>query len=211
MFSHQIFSRFSHFPDIQRHISKMGIKPLGWNRELPVQDLIFISLLTFPVSGMKIQRHFLGFLDPDIFRQPLVQSKRKLFSRHTHIRIENRHISQSMNSCIRSAGTHDRRLLSRKIFQAVFQDLLDGDPIWLYLPAAIIGPVIGYRQSDSLHSPNTPFPFLTGSVPVITVPGSQYLPPGIQKRSRKPHNLFSDRSAASSESCGLLRDNIWLP
>ena len=160
---------------------------------------------------MKIQGYFFGFLDPDIFRQPLIQCKRKLFSRHTHICIENRHISQGMDSCICSAGPHDRGLLSCKIFQAVFQDLLNGDPVWLYLPAAVIGPVIGYSQSDSLHSPNAPFPFLIGFVPVITVPESQYPLPGMPERSRKPHNLFSGRSRASSESCGPLRDNIWLP
>ena len=51
-----------HLLRIQGHIGKMRIKPLCRNRESPVQDPVFIGLLTVPVAGMKIQRHFLGLL-----------------------------------------------------------------------------------------------------------------------------------------------------
>jgi len=62
-----------------------------------------------------------------------------------------RHLSDGMNTRIRPARADDPALHAGHPADGLFDPLLDGETVFLMLPAAIIGAVIFYAQSDVSH------------------------------------------------------------
>ena len=96
-------------------------------------------------------RHLLGFLYPDIFRQKMIQGYGNLLRGNPGICVKHGYITHRMDAGICPAGAGHLSFLSQKAAQRLFQFLLHRHGIFLNLPAAVAGAVIGNGQSDPFH------------------------------------------------------------
>ena len=149
--SQKVMCSLVHFLRIERIIVKGRVARHQRVLDRSVPDLIAVGLAHSAETRVEILRHLLGFLNPDIGRQPRVHRDGNLVHRHSGLRVEHRDIPQGMYPGVCPARPCHMDLLLQQLRQMPVELSLDRISFRLNLPAMIMGPVIGDRQFDSFH------------------------------------------------------------
>ncbi len=167
-----------------------------------IPDTVFIGFDRRTVPGMKIRGNLLRTHDPDILRKACIQGKGKLLSRDPGRGVKYRYISQGMNPGIRSGSPDHLDLLSGQMSDLPVQNLLDGYPVGLQLPAAVVCSVVSYDQSYPFFPDRYGF-FLLRLVCHVTSPSCPlgHFLPLLHKKSSCP-GTFSPPAAPKEAASG---------
>ena len=151
MLPQQGFRRSGHACFIQRHWHvHMGVALQG-TAVAAVDDAVRVPLSSRHEPGVKVRRHLPPRVHPNIRRQHGIQHERKLFRRNAATRIKVSGLPQSVNPCVRSAGTGDGNLFPASGSKGFLQHLLHRQPVILPLPAGVVGAVILKGQQNAFH------------------------------------------------------------
>ncbi|OQC55092.1 MAG: hypothetical protein BWX55_00224 [Deltaproteobacteria bacterium ADurb.Bin022] len=139
-----------------RNIERVTHMPEIITTEDGSQTLIANSIyvyLTFDVpQSMKIVRPFFQIFDHNIRRQHTVDAHKNLLNGQCRITFETSDLVHGMHTGVRAPGTNDRHVLTGDFFNRLFEQLLDGNPVMLPLPAAVGSSVVFHRYFKIAHS-----------------------------------------------------------
>lgn len=148
MFSLERPNRLLHGGKIHFVMHMPGEAPMKSRREWMVPDLVHIEPAPAVPSGIEGVGNYFDLFYDDVGRgqgiQPLLQPPRLYLPRNKKVG----YLTQCMNPRVRSAGSVKSSPNSQDCFEPLFQNLLDGRPVRLDLPAVIVGPVILDSELD---------------------------------------------------------------
>lgn len=131
---------------------EIGIQALCRNRKFAIQNTVFVGFLAVAISGVKVWFHFFGHLNPDVFRETLVQGIGYFFAGDAGVCVKDSYISQSVHTSICTAGADGLDFFAQKIGKGIIKYTLHCNSIRLCLPAAVIGSIVCYNKSNSFHN-----------------------------------------------------------
>lgn len=114
-----------------------------------VPDLIAVLFALTVESRVESNGNSTSVNDADVIGKKGVQGQRDLSDRHVKLRLRNCHMSrhaQSVHTGIRPAGSVDSCDGRKETLESLFDSLLDGDAVFLSLPALVVSAVVGDRQ-----------------------------------------------------------------
>ena len=97
-------------------VIKIEVSYIKGNTKEKIQFFRCICFLHIRIAGMKIQRHFLGFLHHNILWKTLINGQGIFPVRNIFVCVKNRHLSKGMHPGIRPAGACHIGFLPKKIF-----------------------------------------------------------------------------------------------
>src|ERR1022692_3274320 len=122
----------------------------GW-ADLSAKDAVLVSFCFRFEPWMKIEVCLFGSRDADIARKQAVHGSRQIIHRDRIVNGECGHLRQRVNAGVGAPGASHWHWLAFDSRDHFLQSALDGGEAGLYLPAVIIGTVVGKLDLNSPH------------------------------------------------------------
>ncbi|MPN09489.1 hypothetical protein SDC9_156779 [bioreactor metagenome] len=100
-------------------------------------------------ARVKLLRRFFGKEHANITREAHIHGDGELIGGHAGFRIEVRNLRAGVYTAVRSSGTVDANLLACDRKQRFVELLLNGNTVFLQLPADVVCAVVGNDQADA--------------------------------------------------------------